>query len=364
MIKVLHAVEAFSGGIVQSIATLCRALDGEVTFHILHGRRPDAPEDAQAQFPQSVTFLSWPSAGREIAPGRDGRAILELRAAAARIRPDLIHAHSSKAGALARLAFPSGGIPVVYSPRGYAFLRRDKGPVGRAAFWMIERLLGTLPHVTVGCGLGEYGLARGVSGRAVLIPNMINPADFAEAAPLRPHSDGPLRIAMAGGIRPQKNFPLFREIADAVRDRDWHFLWIGDGTVPGGRAVPPNVEITGWLRRAEVLRAMAGCHVFMQTSLWEGLPIALLEGMALGLAVLARPAVGNTELVVEGFNGFLCLEAASFVAALHRLDSNRDALAAMGAASCRLVGQHHVAECIAPRWLSLYRHYVRYRRYG
>ena len=364
MINVLHAVEAFSGGIVQSVATLCRALDGQARFHILHGQRPDAPEDASAQVPPGVTLIPWPAAAREIAPGRDRRAIAELRAVVDRVRPDLIHAHSSKAGALARLAFASGRIPVVYSPRCYAFLRRDKGPAGRAAFWMIERLLGTLPHITVGCGLGEYGLARGVSRRAVLIPNMVNLADFAAPGHRRPEAGAPLRVAMAGGIRPQKNFPLFREIAGAVRDRGWQFLWIGDGEVPGGGPLPPNLEITGWLRRAEVLQAMAGCHVFMQTSLWEGLPVALLEGMALGLAVLARPAVGNTELVIEGHNGFLCLEAASFVAALDRLDRDRDALVAMGAASRQLVEHHHAADRIAPRWLSLYRHFGRYHRHG
>ncbi len=364
MIKVLHAVEAFSGGIVQSIATLCRALAGEAVFSVLHGQRPDAPEDAQDQFPDGVSFLPWPGAAREIAPRRDYQAILELRAAVERVRPDVIHAHSSKAGALARLAFPSGRVPVVYSPRGYAFLRQDKGLVGRSVFWMIERSLGLLPHITVGCGLGEYGLARAVSGHAVLIPNMVNPGDFAEAARSRPDPDAPLRIAMAGGIRPQKNFPLFQEIADAARDRPWRFLWIGDGERPGGSALPPNVEITGWLKRGEVLRTMAGCHVFMQTSLWEGLPVALLEGMALGLAVLARPAVGNTELVVEGANGFLCVEPAAFVAALDQWDQNRNMLIAMGDFSRLLVEQNHSVNRIMPRWSSLYRHYERYYRHG
>ncbi len=364
MIRVLHVVEAFSGGIVHSISTICRMLDGQVAFHVLHGRRPDSPDDAHARFPSSVTFSPWPSAGREIAPGRDWRAGAELRAVVERVRPDLIHAHASKAGALARLAFPSGRVPVVYSPRGYGFLRRDKGPPGRAVFWTLERLLGTLPHITVGCGLGEYDLARGVSRRAVLIPNMINPADFTEAASARPDARAPLRIAMAGGIRPQKNFPLFCAVAEACRARGYHFLWIGDGDVPPGQVVPPNVEITGWLGRAEVLRAMAGCHVYMQTSLWEGLPIALLEGMVLGLAVLAHPAVGNTELVIEGANGFLCQEPATFVQALDQLDRDRALLAAMGTASARQALQNHAADRIADRWLSLYRYYGRYRRYG
>ncbi|MEI8395343.1 MAG: glycosyltransferase [Rhodospirillaceae bacterium] len=364
MIKVLHVVEAFSTGIIQSIRTLCRALEGEAVFHVLHGTRPETPEDAPSGFPASVGFLDWPSAGRSISPTRDFKAIRQLHAAVAAVRPDVIHAHSSKAGALVRLAFPTGRVPVVYSPRGYSFLQKDKGVVGCTAFWTMERLLGWLPHVTVGCGLGEYSLARGVSRQAVLIPNMIDPADFPDPGPLRPDPDGPLRIAMAGGIRPQKNFPLFCRIAGAFVGTPLRFLWIGGGEVPSDLSVPANVEITGWLPRAEGLRVMAGCHLYMQTSLWEGLPIALLEGMALGLATLAMPAVGNTELVIEGQNGFLCPDVTSFIARLYELDKDRAALAALGASGRALVERHHTAERIAHRWLSLYRHYGRYECHG
>jgi glycosyltransferase involved in cell wall biosynthesis len=364
MIKVLHVVESFSGGIIHSIANICRALDGQVAFHILHGRRPETPGELEGLYPATVGFTLWPSAGRSIHPGRDLRALAEVRAAVETVQPDVIHAHSSKAGALVRLAYPCGRVPVVYSPRGYAFLQRDKGRVGRGAFWLIERLLGCLPHITVGCGLGEYTLAQRVSGRAVLIPNMVDLAQFAVAAGVARDAKGPLRVAMAGGIRPQKNFPLFCQVAAAFEGRDVRFLWIGDGTLPTGVWVPSNVEITGWLGRDAVLRAMATCHVYMQTSLWEGLPIALLEGMALGLAVLACPAVGNTELVLEGGNGHLCADAESFIGQLRALDRDRARLAAMGAASRRLVEQQHALERIAPRWLSLYSHYRRYRRYG
>ena len=364
MIKVLHVVEAFSGGIVQSIATICRALDGEVGFHVLHGRRPDSPADARALYPAGVGFTEWRAAGRSISPGSDLRAIQQLHTVVKAVRPDVIHAHSSKAGALVRLAFPTGSLPVIYSPRGYSFLQKDKGRLGRAAFWTMERVLGALPHITVGCGLGEYSLARSVAGRAVLIPNMINPADFLDAALLRPDPDGPLRVAMAGGIRPQKNFPLFCRIAANWADSPMRFVWIGDGEIPEGTHVPANVEITGWLTRADVLRTLAGCHVYMQTSLWEGLPIAMLEGMALGLPVLACPAVGNTELVIEGGNGFLCADAASFVAGLARLDRDRALLGRLGAASRRLVEQHHAVDRVAHRWLSLYRHYGRYHMHG
>lgn len=364
MTRVLHVVESFSGGIVQSIATICRALEGEVSFHVLRGVRPDSPADGHGLYPASVGFTEWRAAGRSISPGRDLKAVSELRAVVAAERPDVIHAHSSKAGALVRLAYPLGRMPVIYSPRGYSFLQLDKGRLGRAAFWTMERLLGALPHVTVGCGLGEYSLARAVAGRAVLIPNMINPADFPADDTARPDPAGPLRVAMSGGIRPQKNFPLFCKVAAVLADGPTRFVWVGDGEIPAGLTPPPNVEVTGWLGRADALRAVAGCHVYMQTSLWEGLPIAMLEGMMLGLPVLARPAVGNTELVVEGGNGFLCVDTAEFAGRLALLDRDRAALSRMGAESRRFALQYHGVDRVAHRWLSLYRHYDRYHRHG
>ncbi len=368
MTKVLHVVEAFSGGIVQSIATICRALDGLVVFHVLHGQRPDSPDEAKGRYPDNVEFTPWRAAGRSISPLRDIRAVAELRAVVAAVRPDLIHAHSSKAGALARLAFPCGGLPVVYSPRGYSFLQLDKGMLGCAAFWAMERLLGVLPHITVGCGLGEYGLARRVASRSVLIPNMIEPNDFNAALCLRPNETAPLRIAMAGGIRPQKNFPLFCKIAAALSDGPMRFIWVGDGDNPISASIsaslPPNMEITGWLKRSEVLRVVSGCHVYMQNSLWEGLPLAMLKAIALGLPVLAYPAIGNSELVIEGANGYLCPDAGSFIKHLAAFDCDRAALMRMGEASrCHAI-ENHAVDRIAQRWLSLYRHYERYRTHG
>ena len=364
-LTVLHVVEAFSTGIIQSIRTICRALEGEVSFHVLYGRRPETPADVERQYPLSVGFTPWGAAGRAIDPGKDRRAIAELKETVARVKPDIIHAHSSKAGAYARLAYPRGQVPILYSPRGYSFLQLDKSPAHRSAFRSIEWALGRVPHITVGCGLGEYSLARSVARRAVLIPNMIDPGDFpGPEQGLRPDVAAPLRVAMAGGIRPQKNFPLFCAVAAAFEGRDLHFLWLGDGEIPAGVRVPGNVEISGWLPRAEVLRRMAGCHLYMQTSLWEGLPIALLEGMVLGLAVLACPAVGNTELVIEGANGYLCPDATTFISRLRELEGDRAALGAMGEASRALALRNHDVAHIAPRWLSLYRHYERYRRFG
>ena len=159
---------------------------------------------------------------------------------------------------------------------------------------------------------------------------------------------------MVGSIRPQKNFPLFCEIAKAVSDLSIQFLWIGSGTPPHGIQVPENVRITGWLSRREALTVLGECQVFVQTSLWEGLPIALLEGMALGLAALAKPAVGNTELIKEGVNGYLCDDATEFAGRLRALFKDRVQLREMGRASRRIVEDRYATDRIVGRWRELY----------
>ncbi|CAK0781314.1 Glycosyltransferase involved in cell wall bisynthesis [Gammaproteobacteria bacterium] len=364
---VFHVVESFSTGTLQALRTLCHATSGEMDCHILHGNRNEGACAKPDGFPPTVSFTSWP-ATREISPHRDYQAIAALKEVVARLRPDLIHAHSSKAGALVRIAFPWGQLPLLYSPHGYSFLRQDLRPMARAVYWSIERLLGWVPHVTVACGIAEYGRARLVSRRVVYIPNMLDVAAIdAIVTPnhryVATEAQG-LRIGTAGGIRPQKNFPLFCAVAAALENTGTQFVWVGSGEIPAAISVPDNVEVTGWLDHAATLSRLAACDIYMQTSLWEGLSIAVLEGMALGLPILATPVPGNTELVIDGYNGYLCGSADDFISRVQSLASDRTTLVRLGAASRRIIEQGFTIDQIAPRWLSLYRHYPRYWRYG
>ncbi len=366
---VLHVVESFSTGTLQALRVICLATEGEVTNHILHGSRDEGVCARPVGFPASVSFIPWP-VGREISFRKDVRAIAVLRETVAWLRPDRIHAHSSKAGALVRIAFLGGRIPLFYSPHGYSFLRRDLSWLLRFTYWSIERLLGFVPHVTVACGTEEYVRARSVSRSVVYIPNMLDltSIDVAMAAldlPVAfPKSRTALLVGTAGGIRPQKNFSLFCAVATSLRETGMRFLWVGGGEIPPSVVVPENLEVTGWCEHAETLSRLAACDVYMQTSLWEGLSIAVLEGMALGLPILATPAPGNIELVIDGYNGYLCSSVNDFVSRLDDLSKNSATLVAFGAASRRMIEQGFTLTQLAPRWRSLYRHYVRYRCYG
>ncbi len=360
--RVLHAVESFSSGVLQSISLICRSVPAIDEFVVLHGNRAETPKDLDRWFSPGVRLIEW-HVERELSASADLRAFRELRSVVRDLRPDVIHAHSSKAGALCRLLTLVEKANVVYSPRGYAFLRGDLPRAKQRFYRSLEWLLGQLDHITVACGVGELIQAASVSRRCMLIPNMIDVGPLGALEGRRRH-DAVLAVAMCGRIQPQKNFPLFASIAERLQGEPFVFKWIGGGRVPPGCPVPPNVEITGWLERRAALAQLAASDVFLQTSLWEGLPLAMLEAMALRLPVLVLPAVGNSELAIDGVNGFKCGCVDDFVDRLRELRESSDLRARLGEQGRHIVDRNHDATVTATRWESLYRSFARYAQYG
>jgi len=357
MTTVLHVVESFSSGTLQAVRMLCWAIAEKTVCYVLHGDRGEGSCGKPEGFPQEVSFIPW-SVGREISLRLDYQALVALKTTVSKVQPDVIHAHSSKAGALVRIAFPFGKIPILYSPHGYSFLRQDLKSYMRGFYWFIEWMLGWVPHTTVACGSAEHSYASSLSSQTLCLHNVIDRSVIDEILNDL-EAENPdtkdLLVGTAGGIRPQKNFPLFCEVARACNGSGIRFLWIGGGEVPSSVSVPDNLEITGWVDHFTAISRLAACNVYMQTSLWEGLSIAVLEGMALGLPILANPAPGNVELVFNDKNGYLCSSVSQFVARLQSLNQNREILKNLGIASRCLVEQEFSIQHLAPKWLNLYR---------
>lgn len=352
-IHVAHVVEAFSSGIVESVSRITHGLPADrFRVSIVHSTRTETPADFRARFPDHVQFVPW-TAAREIDVKSDLGAMRELRRILRALRPQIVHGHSAKGGALVRLLAPVLDAACVYSPRGFPFLRLDVSPGRRRLFRVIERVLARTGALTVAASESELALARGLGGRSRLICNMVDVAGLRASAAPPPRPDGePVRVGTVGRISPQKNFPLFASIA--ARCPDMRFVWVGGGEVEAGRAVPPNVEITGWISRDRVLETLAGFDIYLQTSLWEGLPIAVLEAMALEKPIVAYPAVGNVDLVQDGANGRLCRDLESFVAALRELAELPDMARAMGRHSLERVTLDYDARRNVPQWRALY----------
>ncbi|MDE2290586.1 MAG: glycosyltransferase, partial [Elusimicrobia bacterium] len=301
-----------------------------------------------------------PEMTREIHPALDLAALRSLMRLFAERRPHVVHAHSSKAGILARLAARAARVPrVLYSPRGYGFLMEDRTALSRALYRWAERAASRI-GVVAAVSASEAELARRVAWarEVVVVPDAyLGPTP----PPPRPHAG--LVVAAAGRLTFARRPEAFVRLARALRGRGGvRLVWVGDGELRGAfederRAlgVETALELTGWLSPAEVSEALSCADVFVHFSRWEGLPNAVLEAMAHGLPVVASDVPGNRDLVADGRTGLLAEDEAALAERVGRLLDDPALRARLGAAGRERVAAEHSLERLAGRLADLYR---------
>lgn len=309
-IKVVHIVEALGGGVYTYFKNLSHffgseevAKQVETTIIYSSKRKEIIPENIRKEFSPNVRLIEMDMV-RELSPIKDFQSILALRKLLKELCPDLVHLHSSKAGILGRFANAllfTNKKKVFYTPHGYAFLRQDISVSKRKFYHFIEKYAQRFfGGTTVACGDTEYEIAKNF-GKSRLVRNGVKINDIHRH--YTPHENKQLTIGIVGRITFARNPNLFNEIA--LRFPQFDFVWIGDGE-DRHLLTAPNIKITGWFSdNTKVFPLLNQLDVYLQTSLWEGLPIALLEAMALKKPIVASNIIGNKDIVVPGKNGFL-----------------------------------------------------------
>ena len=117
-----------------------------------------------------------------------------------------------------------------------------------------------------------------------------------------------MKICTVGRVESSKNPVLFNQIAEKFPE--YEFTWIGAGKLEEN-LTSENITITGWKEKAEVLKLVNENDVFILTSLWEGLPISLLEAMYMKKLCIVSNCIGNRD-VINGTNGFVCSSLEEF----------------------------------------------------
>ncbi|MFZ2620669.1 MAG: glycosyltransferase [Alphaproteobacteria bacterium] len=359
---VLQVVEAFGGGVYHSTLHACKPLEKDFDFVVLYSRRPETPDTFVQDFPVGTRFIEW-RARRDISPKNDWAAMQDLRRIVAEVQPVCVHAHSSKAGALARIAkfvdVLVGGafkdIPLYYSPRAYGFLQQTENPIKRMIFLGAEVALGVLPHTTVACGAGELNMARWIAPlqRKIAIYNSLNLRELDDVTRnVEKHET--FTVVGAGRISPQKNFPLFVALAKELESEGVNFVWVGHGDGVAVGTLPANLRLTGWVDQTTCLRELAAGHVYVQTSLWEGLPRTVIEAMALSLPVVVSNVSGNRELVEQERDGYVCADKMAFVEAILTLKTREAQRLRMGRAARAKVEHDYSDVATKKAWKDLY----------
>lgn len=171
-------------------------------------------------------------------------------------------------------------------------------------------------------------------------------------------------IAKIGRFTAQKDHGNFLQAAALLAERQprAHFLITGDGELAEqirGQARrlglgPERLTFTGNLRDMPAL--LAAIDIFMLASKWEGLPMVLLEAMAMGVPVVSTAVGGVPDLLEDGRNGLLVppSDPAALAAAAERLILDPAAGRALGAAGLETVRAGFSGAAMLERLWSLY----------
>lgn len=307
MKKSLHIVEALAGGILFYLSELTSGLVDEYEITILYGVRPETPDNIEDYFDEKINLVKVDNFTRQLNLISDLKAYNEIKKRIDSINPDVIHLHSSKAGALGRLLKYKKNQKIFYTPHGYSFLMQNNGKLKPKIYLLIEKILGLHNAVTIACSKGEFIESKKVTRKATYINNAVDIGYLHQFVNKKSNSEN--SFFTIGRIDEQKNPRLFNEIA--LQNPEKSFLWIGDGKMRN-ILTSSNIEVTGWLSRDEVLTKMQPYKCFLLTSKWEGLPISLLEAMYYGKICYATNVIGNKDTISNKKNGYLFTTAKDF----------------------------------------------------
>jgi glycosyltransferase involved in cell wall biosynthesis len=347
----MMVVEPTTGGTARHVVELavgCRRRGLEV--HLVCATRRDADfRDALRELCNDGVTVDEIGMRREVRLRADGAAAIRLRALIRSARPDVLHLHSSKAGAVGRGAVFGLGRhrpAVVYTPHAYAFLAQE-GMLNRWSYWCAERALLPWTDRVVAVSESEGRVARrlGAEAGVVIIPNGV---DASRVALREPELHAVLRVGWLGRMTWQKNPEAAVKISLALTTLgvEHALLLGGDGpnrehvldTIRALR-VERSVRLLGWVHdTAEFHR---NTDLQLMTSRSEGLPYAGLDAMAQGVPVAGFDVPGVQDLVRHGVTGLLAAPGNTDELAAHiaRLASDPELRRRMGAAA-----QHRVRE--------------------
>lgn len=301
--KIVHVMECFAGGTFNFLVDLTNELSNEEHIVIYGTNRENTPKNFKDLFNKNVKFIKWKTAQREMKPLKDIKALWELYTILKKIDGiDIIHLHSSKAGFLGRIvSFLLGkSSKTIYTPHAISFLRLDVSPKKRKIFIWMEKLASFFGGKIVACSKSEKEAIeeQGIKN-VTFINNGIKPLQVEKKI----NTSDKITIISVGRLSIQKNPKLFNDIAlEFIDNPNIQFIWCGDGELKS-ELTSPNIKCTGWIERKELENYLANADIYLSTSLWEGLPLSVLEAMSIGLPVVLSDCVGNRDLVKN--NGFL-----------------------------------------------------------
>ncbi len=352
MPRILRIINRFNlGGPTHNAAYLTRYLPGEFET-LLVGGSQEASEEGSHHIldAMGVKPLILPELQREVAPWRDRGAYRRIKALIREFKPDIVHTHAAKAGAVGRMAASELGVKaIVHTFHGHVF-HSYFGPVRTAMYKNIERFLARRSSRIV--AISEKQKVELVD------EHRICEADKVSVIPLgfdlsRFHADqeakrslfrrvygvaeDEIAVGIVGRLVPIKNHDLFLDVVDQVsretgakirafivgdgeererlqqRTADLGLSMVqgpyfnGHGFGHGVNGKPmvtsATVTFTSWIKEVDIVNA--GLDIVMLTSLNEGTPVSLIEAQAANRPIISTRVGGIENVVIPGGTALL-----------------------------------------------------------
>lgn len=334
---IAHVIEPMEHGVFIWVVDMANRLaeDG-YRVSVLHSIRKNTPPNWRTMFDSRVELIHV-QMSRSIDPVMDVKALIGLTRNIKKLAPDIIHTHSSKGGFLARVSgFLLGrNKRLLYTSHAIHYPLIEQ-PIKRKLYKYFEHIGYLLGGTIVACGKEEYQIIRkdithGTGKRLICISNGINttkltPKDYSR-------SNKKIKVGVVGRISLQKAPRVFADIAGQIikKRKDVEFIWIGGGEQEDVEMLEiAGVDVTGMLDREDALKLIPSLDIYFQTSVYEGLSLALLEAQASGIPAVVTKIPGNDEVVQHGETGYVVGANDKLVEYLEELIASKDKRILMG----------------------------------
>lgn len=356
----LQVVQPLDGGVAEHVLRLSRGLTARGWTVTAALARDSTIAEPLAHAGVAVRELDL---ARE--PGAaDLRAARALRALDRSVGRPLVHAHSSKAGALCRGVLPDRR-RLVYTPHCFAFAARF-GAGRRLAYRAVEQALVARSGAVVAVCEWERRLAlRELIGAGGVTRTIVNGVEAPAPEPPDPElvefADGLPLAGLVSVLRPQKDPLLAVRAGAALPAGAGRLAIVGNGELAA--QVRQEIDRLGaadrvrWFPyRGSVGGYLAALDLCVSSSAWEAFPLSVLEAMACGLPVLATDVGGVSEAVEDGGSGRLVApgDLVALSAALVELLHDRGTREEMGGRGQVVYGERYRVEPMVDAVAGLY----------
>ncbi len=272
---------------------------------------------------KNVKVFTIPSLVRRLSFKNDLLALISIYRLIKRIKPHIVHTHTSKAGWLGRLAAFLARVPIIiHTPHGHVF-HSYYGPLMTKIFVIAERILSLMTDKITALTDRERDehLEQGIASiekyviihSGVMLQQIMNMNSDIERGKKKlciPQNSNV--IGVVGRLVPIKGHKYLVSAAKRIiREFDsTFFVFVGDGYLESklerqseSLGVRKNIIFTGW--RKDVIEILNLFDILVLPSLNEGMGKVLIEGMALGKPIVASSVGGIIDLVENGDNGIL-----------------------------------------------------------